>query len=63
MDDPAAETYPMPGLLEGTDDVFVGRLRVDSSVANGFQLWCVADQLRKGAALNAVQIAESLLSR
>ena len=63
MDDPAAKTYPMPGLLEGTDDCYVGRLRADSSVPNGLQLWIVADQLRKGAALNAVQIAESLLRR
>jgi len=63
MDDPAAKLYPMPALLEGTDDVYVGRLRVDETVPNGLQLWCVADQLRKGAALNAVQIAELLLPR
>lgn len=63
MDDPAVKSYPMPGLLEGTDDVYIGRLRVDPTVSNGFQLWCVADQLRKGAALNAVQIAETLLPR
>jgi len=63
MDDPAQKSYPMPGLLEGTDDVYVGRLRVDPTVPNGFQLWCVSDQLRKGAALNAVQIAEKLLPR
>jgi aspartate-semialdehyde dehydrogenase len=63
MDDPAAKTYPMPALLEGTDDVYVGRLRVDPTVFGGLQLWCVADQLRKGAALNAVQIAENLLPR
>jgi len=60
MDDPASKTYPMPGLLEGTDDVYVGRLREDPSVEHGLQFWCVADQLRKGAALNAVQIAEAL---
>jgi aspartate-semialdehyde dehydrogenase len=53
----------MPGLLEGSDDVYIGRLRIDSSVENGLQFWCVSDQLRKGAALNAVQIAEALLSR
>lgn len=63
MDDPVTKTYPMPGFLEGTDVVFVGRLRVDPTVENGFQLWCVADQLRKGAALNAIQIAENLLPR
>lgn len=63
MDDPATKTYPMPALLEGSDDVYVGRLRVDATVKYGFQLWCVADQLRKGAALNAVQIAENLLPR
>jgi len=63
MDDPATKTYPMPALLTGTDDCYVGRLRVDSSVPYGLQLWIVADQLRKGAALNAVQIAEALLPR
>jgi aspartate-semialdehyde dehydrogenase len=61
MDVPAEKMYPMPALLEGTDDVYVGRLRRDGSVPYGFSLWCVADQLRKGAALNAVQIAEALL--
>ncbi len=63
MDDPGTKTYPMPALLEGSDDVFVGRLRLDPTVPNGLQLWCVADQLRKGAALNAIQIAENLLPR
>ena len=61
LDDPAGQTYPMPAFLEGTDDTFVGRLRVDSTVENGLAMWVVADQLRKGAALNAVQIAEELL--
>ena len=61
LDDPATKTYPMPALLEGTDDVYVGRVRLDPSVHYGVQLWVVADQLRKGAALNAVQIAEALL--
>jgi aspartate-semialdehyde dehydrogenase len=60
IDDPAAQQYPMPGLLAGTDDVYVGRLRRDESVENGVAFWSVADQLRKGAALNAVQIAELL---
>ena len=61
MDDPDSKTYPMPALLEGTDDVYVGRLRRDDSVPYGVSFWCVSDQLRKGAALNAVQIAEALL--
>jgi aspartate-semialdehyde dehydrogenase len=61
MDDPATATYPMPGLLSGTDATYVGRLRKDPSVECGLTFWCVADQLRKGAALNAVQIAELLL--
>jgi aspartate-semialdehyde dehydrogenase len=61
LDDPASMTYPMPALLEGTDDVYVGRVRRDDSAVHGVSFWCVADQLRKGAALNAVQIAETLL--
>jgi aspartate-semialdehyde dehydrogenase len=63
LDDPAAKLYPMPALLEGTDDTYVGRLRLDAGVENGLAFWVVADQLRKGAALNAVQIAELLLPR
>lgn len=61
MDDPERLLYPMPAMLEGTDDVFVGRLRRDPTVDSGLAFWVVADQLRKGAALNAVQIAELLL--
>jgi len=61
MDDPATQTYPMPGLLAGTDKVYVGRVRRDDSLPWAINFWCVADQLRKGAALNAVQIAELLL--
>lgn len=61
MDDPTSQLYPMPGLLEGTDATYVGRLRRDPGVASGLAFWVVADQLRKGAALNAVQIAELLL--
>ncbi|HEY5113833.1 MAG TPA: aspartate-semialdehyde dehydrogenase, partial [Coriobacteriia bacterium] len=61
MDDPTSQLYPMPGLLEGTDATYVGRLRHDPGVASGLAFWVVADQLRKGAALNAVQIAELLL--
>ena len=61
MDNPETNTYPMPGLLAGTNDVFVGRVRKDASVENGLSFWCVEDQIRKGAALNAVQIAQLLL--
>ncbi len=61
MDDPANSFYPMPGLLAGTNGAFVGRLRKDPSVENGLAFWNVADQIRKGAALNAVQIAQLLL--
>lgn len=61
MDDPAENEYPMPGLLAGTDGAFVGRLRRDPSVEHGLAFWNVADQIRKGAALNAVQIAQLLL--
>lgn len=55
--------YPMPLYSEGRDEVFVGRVRRDPSVKNGLNLWCVADNLRKGAATNAVQIAEVLLAK
>jgi aspartate-semialdehyde dehydrogenase len=51
----------MPGLLAGTDDVYVGRLRNDPTIEHGLQFWCVGDQIRKGAALNAVQIAKLLV--
>lgn len=61
QDDPAANVYPMPLYACGKDDVFVGRLRRDPSVPYGLNLWCVADNLRKGAATNAVQIAGLLL--
>ncbi len=60
-DDPARALYPMPLDVVGTDDVYVGRIREDDSVGNGLNLWIVADNLRKGAALNAVQIAELML--
>ncbi len=55
--------YPMPLYTEDRDEVFVGRIRRDPSVENGLNLWCVADNLRKGAATNAVQIAEVLLAK
>lgn len=61
VDDPATLTYPMPALLAGTDATYVGRLRKDPTVPHGLALWCVADQIRRGAALNAVEIAEVLL--
>jgi len=63
LDDPAESVYPMPAMLEGTDDTYVGRVRKDPTVPNGLAMWVVADQLRKGAALNTVQIAELLLSK
>ncbi len=53
--------YPMPLFAKDKDQVFVGRVRLDKSIANGLNLWCVADNLRKGAATNAVQIAELLI--
>ncbi|QKF07323.1 aspartate-semialdehyde dehydrogenase [Berryella wangjianweii] len=61
LDDTSANLYPMPGLLAGTNDTYVGRVRLDPTVDHGLQLWVVADQIRKGAALNAVQIAQLLL--
>ncbi len=63
MDDPKSKTYPMPLFLSGRDEVFVGRVRKDFSNPNGLTFWCVSDQIRKGAALNAVQIAEYLLQQ
>src|SRR5438094_3339717 len=60
-DDPAQQRYPMPVVVEGQDDCFVGRIREDLSSPNGLSFWVVGDQLRKGAATNAVQIAELLL--
>lgn len=61
-DDPATDRYPMPIAVEGQDDCFVGRIRDDLSHPRGLNFWVVGDQLRKGAATNAVQIAELLLS-
>ena len=60
-DDPAQQRYPMPIDVEGQDDCFVGRIREDLSSSTGLCFWVVGDQLRKGAATNAVQIAELLL--
>lgn len=63
LDDPANAIYPMPRDAHEKDEVFVGRIRRDESQANTLNMWCVADNLRKGAATNAVQIAEYLLSK
>jgi len=60
-DDPSHAIYPMPLEVAGKDEVYVGRIREDESIPNGLNLWVVADNLRKGAALNAVQIAELLV--
>ena len=62
-DDPSKLEYPMPLYAWGKDEVFVGRIRRDFSVPSGLNFWCVADNLRKGAATNAVQIAELLLKK
>ena len=61
QDDPANKVYPMPLFVEGKDHIYVGRIRRDLTCDNGLTFWCVSDQIRKGAALNAVQILETLL--
>ena len=61
MDNPEKKEYPMPLFLAGKDPVYVGRIRKDLANPNGLTLWLVSDQIRKGAALNAVQIAEYLI--
>jgi aspartate-semialdehyde dehydrogenase len=63
QDDPANKQYPMPLFAAGKDDCYVGRIREDLAVENGLNLWVCGDQLRKGAALNAVQIAERLIEK
>jgi aspartate-semialdehyde dehydrogenase len=63
VDDLAAKSYPMPSTCDGRDEVFVGRIREDLSSPNGLAFWCVSDNLRKGAATNAVQIAELLVRK
>jgi aspartate-semialdehyde dehydrogenase len=60
-DEPDDARYPMPATAEGQDDCFVGRIREDISLPNALNFWVVGDQLRKGAALNGVQIAELLI--
>lgn len=62
-DDLSAKQYPMPTTCDGRDEVFIGRIREDLSSPHGLAFWCVSDNLRKGAATNAVQIAELLVSR
>jgi len=61
IDEPGEGAYPMPADIAGQDEVFVGRIRRDDTVPNGLNMWIVSDNLRKGAALNAVQIAEALI--
>jgi len=61
FDEPSKNIYPLAINVSGKDDTYVGRIREDESIDNGINLWCVADNLRKGAALNAVQIAEELI--
>ncbi len=63
VDDPANKKYPMPLFTAGLDDVFVGRIRKDLANENGLTFWLCGDQIKKGAALNAVQIAEYLISQ
>ena len=63
QDDIQNNIYPMPLMAKGKDDVFVGRIRRDESIENGLNIWVVSDNLRKGAATNAVQIAEFLVAQ
>ncbi|XCH49465.1 Asd/ArgC dimerization domain-containing protein [Thermodesulfovibrio sp. 3462-1] len=63
LDDPQQKLYPLQIEVAGRDEVFVGRIREDFSIENGLNLWIVADNLRKGAATNAVQIAEVLIEK
>ena len=63
LDDPSVSLYPVPWLAAGTDDVYVGRIRADASHPRGLILWVVADNIRKGAALNTIQIAEEAIKR
>lgn len=63
LDDPKREIYPINTFVDGTDEVYVGRIRRDFSVENGINFWCVADNIRKGAASNAVEILEELLNK
>ena len=60
IDDPKFQKYPMPVDIDGKDMVYIGRIREDKTVKHGLSMWVVIDNIRKGAALNAVQIAEWL---
>jgi aspartate-semialdehyde dehydrogenase len=62
QDNPQDKVYPMPLFVATKDPVYVGRIRKDISHPNGLSFWCVGDQIKKGAALNAVQIAEYLIA-
>ena len=62
IDEPSEKHYPMPLFAQNTDPVYVGRVRKDLCNERGITFWCVADQIRKGAALNAVQILELLVA-
>ena len=63
IDDTASKSYPLADYASGKDEVFVGRIRTDKAFTNGLSIWTVGDNLRKGAALNAVQIAEALMEQ
>jgi aspartate-semialdehyde dehydrogenase len=63
LDDPTVNLYPQPWAVAGTDECFVGRIRKDTAFKNGLAMWTVADNIRKGAALNAVQILEEIIKR
>jgi aspartate-semialdehyde dehydrogenase len=63
LDNPRENIYPMPIHAAGQDETYVGRIREDISQEQGLEMWIVADNIRKGAALNTVQIAETLLER
>ena len=63
VDNPRERMYPMPSYCVGEDETYVGRIREDETIENGLNLWIVADNVRKGAALNAVQIGEELIKR
>ena len=63
MDDPKRQIYPLNTFANDTDEVYVGRIRRDYSIENGLNFWCVADNIRKGAASNAVEILEKLMEK
>jgi aspartate-semialdehyde dehydrogenase len=62
-DDPATSSYPLASESTGRDATYVGRIREDESIANGLNIWVVSDQIRKGAALNSIQIAEVMIEK